>query len=80
MPYEILKMEKKSGTDIWRIHAKSIKYRFVDDTTILQFYGYNMTITTEDYLPNNTTVLNYRKYVEYNEYSFDIGSWNIALA
>ena len=30
MPYEILKMEKKSGTDILRIHAKSIKYRFVD--------------------------------------------------
>jgi DNA-binding PadR family transcriptional regulator len=30
VPYEILKMEKKSGTDIWRIHAKSIKYRFVD--------------------------------------------------
>ena len=23
VPYEILKMEKKSGTDIWRIHAKS---------------------------------------------------------
>jgi DNA-binding PadR family transcriptional regulator len=32
VPYEILKMEKKSGTDIWRIHAKSIKYRFVDVT------------------------------------------------
>lgn len=31
VPYEILKMEKKSGTDIWRIHAKSIKYRFVDE-------------------------------------------------
>ena len=35
VPYEILKMEKKSGTDIWRIHAKSIKYRFVDVTPIL---------------------------------------------
>ena len=44
VPYEILKMEKKSGTDIWRIHAKSIKYRFVDVTTILQFCRYKTNI------------------------------------
>ena len=32
VPYEILKMEKKSGTDIWRIHAKWLNYRYVDVT------------------------------------------------
>jgi len=35
VPYEIFKMEKKSGTDIWRIHAKWLNYIYVDVTPTL---------------------------------------------
>ena len=48
-----LSMEGETGlmNDNLPKYAKSWKYRYVDDTTILQFYKYNMVITTEDYLP-----------------------------